>query len=154
MKLVDLVTTQSIVRDIRTGTKPEVLAELAGRAAYLTSLDRMVIFRALLEHEAQASSGLGLGVAMLHARFASLIQPVALFARLSHPVEFHALDKRPVDILFLLLGPEPATATYLKLLLAASRTLRNPGIRQSLRENFDVPSVSQALRESAFLDAP
>ena len=154
MKLADLVTPQAVIRDIRHNTKPEVLAELAGRAASLTGLDRAAIFRALLDHEASASSGLGLGVAMLHARFAGLTQPVALFAQLAYPIEYHALDKRPVDTLFLLLGPEPATTPYLKLLLAASRALRDPAVRQSLRENFDVPSIAKALQENTLSAMP
>lgn len=149
MKLTDLITPQTVLRDIRTGTKPEVLAELAGRAAFLTHLDRMTIFRALLDQEATVSSGLGLGVAIPHARFAELTRPAALFARLGRPIEYHALDERPVDILFLLLGPEPATATYLELLLSASRALRDPIIRQALREGFDVAAITAALKCNA-----
>ena len=149
MKFTDLITPQTVLKDIRTGTKPEVLAELAGCAALLTHLDRMTIFRALLDQEAIVSSGLGLGVAMPHARFADLIQPVALFAQLGHPIDFHALDKRPVDILFLLLGPDPATATYLKLLRSASRALRDPVAREALRERFDAAAITSALQCNA-----
>jgi PTS system nitrogen regulatory IIA component len=146
MPLADRITPQTVLEDIRTGTKPEVLAELAGRAAFLTHLDRMTIFRALLDQEAIVSSGLGLGVAMPHARFADLTRPIALFVRLGHPIDFHALDERPVDILFLLLGPDPATSAYLKLLRSASRALRNPVAREALREHFDAATITSALQ--------
>ena len=149
MKLQDLVTPQTVIRDVRAGTKPELLAELAGRAAFQTGLDRMAVFRALLDREATGSTGLGLGVAMPHARFRDLHIPVAIFARLSRSIEFHALDGRPVDLIFLLLGPEPATATYLKLLVSAARALRDPDVRQRLRARFDVPSVAAALHDNA-----
>jgi nitrogen PTS system EIIA component len=149
MRLTDLVTPKSVILDVRAGTKPEVLAELAGRAACLTHLDRMDIFRALLDQEASVSTGLGLGVAMPHARFPALAFPAALFAKLGRPIDFHALDQRPVDILFVLLGPEPATAAYLKLLLSASRALRDPVVRSALREKFDVPSIQAALQDNA-----
>jgi PTS system nitrogen regulatory IIA component len=148
MRLSDLVTPQTIIPDVRAHTKPEFLAELAGRAAFLTRLDRMDVFRALLDHEAAASTGLGLGVAMPHARFKRLSAPAALFAKLDRPVDYHALDKRPVDIVFLLLGPEPATSGYLKLLLSASRALRDPATREAIRVHFDAPTIIAALEEN------
>jgi PTS system nitrogen regulatory IIA component len=149
MNLKDLVTPQTVIRDIRAGTKPELIAELAGRAAFLTGMDRMTIFRSLLDREAMASRGLGLGVAMPQARFSELHIPLVLFARLGRPIDYHALDGRPVDLIFLLLGPEPATATYLKLMVSASRALREPDIRQRLRAHFDVPSIAAALQDNA-----
>jgi len=149
MKLQDLVTPQTVIRDIRAGTKSELLSELAGRAAFQTGLDHRALFHTLLDREAIGSSGLGLGVAMPHARFGDLHIPLAIFARLGRPIEFHALDGRPVDLIFLLLGPEPATAIYLKLLLSASRALRDPDVRQRLRNHFDVPSIATALQDNA-----
>jgi len=154
MRLTDLVTPKTVILDVRSGTKPEVLAELAGRAACLTRLDRMDIFRALLDQEASVPTGLGLGVAMPHARFPALTAPVALFAKLGRPIEFHALDQRPVDILFVLFGPEPATAAYLKLLLSASRALRDPVVRDALRKKFDIPSILTALQDNAAPASP
>jgi len=153
MKFSELVTPQTVVKDVRAGTKPEVLAELAGRAAVATRLDRMTIFRALLDNEATSSSGLGLGVALPHARFKELREPFVLFARLGRPIDFHALDGRPVDLLFLLLGPEPATVTYLKLLTSTSRSLREPAIRDRLRVRFDAASIISALEDNA-ISAP
>ncbi len=148
MRLTDLVTKDTVLTDLRAGTKPELLAELAGRAAFLTHLDRMNIFRELLNHEASGSSGLGLGVAMPHARFKELNTPVALFAKVGRQVDYHALDKRPVDILFLLLGPDPATASYLNLLLSASRALRDPATRDALRVHFDPSTIIGVLHDN------
>ena len=145
MRFSYLVTPQSIILDVRAGTKPELLAELAGRAAFLTHLDRLDLFRALLDREAVTSSGLGLGVAMPHARFKELTAPVALFVRLGRQIDYHALDMRPVDIVFLLLGPDPATSGYLTLLLCTSRALRDPTAREAIRTNFDVQTIVAAL---------
>ena len=148
MKLTDLVTPKTVIRDIRGHTKPEVLAELAGRAANLTLLDRMTVFRALLDSEASAPTGLGMGVALPHARFKTLVEPFALFAKLGRPIEYHALDNRPVDLLILLLGPEPATAAYLKLLRSAARTLRDPVARDAFRADFEAPFILATLQHN------
>jgi hypothetical protein len=45
MTLTDLVTKDTVLTNLRAFTKPELLAELAGCAAFLTHLDRMNIFR-------------------------------------------------------------------------------------------------------------
>jgi PTS system nitrogen regulatory IIA component len=150
MDLKDLITPQTILRNISAGTKPELLAQLAGRAAFQAGLDRRAVFRALLDREAAGSTGLGLGVALPQARLAELHIPMALFARLSRPVDFHALDGRPVDLLILLLGPEPATATYRKLLATAVRALGNPDIRARLRASFDTHVIAAALQDNVF----
>jgi PTS system nitrogen regulatory IIA component len=149
MNLRDLVTPQTVIRDLRASTKSELLAKLAGRAAFLTGLDRMSLFRALQDRESIGSTGLGLGVAMPEARLGELHIPLVLFARLGRPVDFQALDGRPVDLLILLLGPKPATATYLKLLVSASRALKKPDICERLRTRFDVSSIVVALQLSA-----
>jgi PTS system nitrogen regulatory IIA component len=110
----------------------------------------MAIFHALMDREASGSTGLGLGVAMPHARFKELRVPFALFARLGRPIEFHALDGRLVDMIFLLLGPDPATSTYLKLLIATSHALRESVIRERLRDCFDANLIVAALKTGPY----
>ena len=48
-----------------------------------------------------------------------------LFARLAEPVDYKAIDGRPVDLVFLLLSPPDAGAEHLKALAAISRVTRN-----------------------------
>jgi len=141
MKINDLVTEETVIMDMRAANKPELLAELAGRAARLVHLDRLEVFRALLDRESFGSTGLGMGVAMPHARFRGLRQPFALFARLARAIDYHALDRRPVDLIFLLLGPEPATSGYLSVLISISRATRDPTVREHLRTSTDAQSM-------------
>jgi PTS system nitrogen regulatory IIA component len=51
------------------------------------------------------------------------------FARLSQPIDFHAIDGMPVDLVFLLLSPPDAGADHLKSLAMVSRVFRD---RQTL----------------------
>ena len=46
---------------------------------------------------------------------------VGLFARLKKPVDFESIDDQPVDLIFLLLAPDPAGAAHLKALARVSR---------------------------------
>jgi NhaP-type Na+/H+ or K+/H+ antiporter len=124
MRIGDLLTARTVIIDVRAANKPEALAELSGRAEHFVLLDRHIVFRSLLDRESAGSTGLGMGAAMPHARFRALRNPFALFARLGRPIDFHALDDRPVDLVLLLLGPEPPTPSYLDVLVSASQSLR------------------------------
>ncbi len=54
-----------------------------------------------------------------------------IFARLTHPIGFDAVDDQPVDLVFLLLAPEHAGADHLKALARISRLLRDPVMVQN-----------------------
>src|SRR5665213_1030471 len=104
-----LFLRQNVITNLRATSKPQLLAELASLATSSAKIDRLKIFRALLDREAVVSTGLGMGAAMPNARFKGLRTPLAFFVRLARPIDYHALDARPVDLLLLLLGPDPAT---------------------------------------------
>jgi PTS system nitrogen regulatory IIA component len=61
-----------------------------------------------------------------------LAKPLALLARLVKPVDFDAIDERPVDLVFLLLSPADRTS-HLKALSVVSRQLRSPEVTERLR---------------------
>lgn len=147
MKTSKLITAENIITDLRATNKPEILAEFATRASSLVHLERSVVFNALLDRESFGSTGLGMGVAIPNARFRQLRRPFALFARLKRAIDFHALDRRPVDLILMLLGPEPANAAYLDALTSASRALRNPAVREGLRACADAQSILARLNE-------
>jgi PTS system nitrogen regulatory IIA component len=148
-RLTDLMLAETVIDDPQLTTKPEVLAELATRAAALTHLDRTEIFRALLDRESLGSTALGKGVALPQARFRQLRRPVALSARLTRPVDFRAWDGKPVDLVFVLLGTEPNDDDYVDFLISVARALRDPTVQQQLREgrglHFPGPAMTKQL---------
>lgn len=118
-----LMSPEMAVVDLRATSKPQLLAELAALAMPLVNIDHAKILRALLDREAVVSTGLGMGVAILSIRFKELYRPFALFARLERPIDYQALDGRPVDLVLLLLGPATASESYLDILVSARRAL-------------------------------
>lgn len=143
------MTAECVVLNLRAANKQELLAGLAERVAPAASQDGFDVFRALLARESQGSTSLGMGAALPNARFKQLHRPFALFARLWRPIDFDALDRRPVDLVFLLLGPEPADAAYLEILGSVSRVLRNSAVRDQLRACADVQSILSLLKNES-----
>ena len=108
MEIADLVTPAGVVPSLKATSKKQALQELSKRAADLSRLDEREIFDALIERERLGTTGVGMGIAIPHSRFAKLDRLVGLFARLDKPISFDSVDEQPVDLIFLLLAPEAA----------------------------------------------
>jgi nitrogen PTS system EIIA component len=91
------------------------------------------VFETLLERERLGSTGIGSGTAVPHGRIADLPRIQGFFARLEKPVDFEAIDDRPVDLVFVLLTPDAAGADHLKALARISRLMRDRGFCEKLR---------------------
>jgi nitrogen PTS system EIIA component len=92
-----------------------------------------VITHALTERERLGSTGFGKGVAIPHGKVEGLSRVFGYFARLAQPIDFHAVDGMPVDLVFLLLSPPDAGADHLKALAQVSRMLRDRHTVDKLR---------------------
>lgn len=120
------------------------LGEIAA-ASFGLSLDDVV--DALLERESLGPTGVGHGVALPHARIAGLDRVVGVFVRLDTPLDFDAVDRQPVDLVFSLFAPVDAGVEHLKALALVSRTMRDAGVCSKLRSNSD-PSALHAILTS------
>ncbi len=128
-----LLSPQGVVPKLKARCKREALSALADISAGLVDAPAEAILTTLLEREQLGSTGVGDGVAIPHGKVEGLNRIIGVFARLETPVNFDALDDQPVDLIFLLLAPENATAAHLKALAKVSRLLRDEDSRTALR---------------------
>lgn len=134
MNIGDLLDRTAISLRVSASSKRQVLAVVAEIAARKLGLDAGVILDALLDREAAASTGVGHGVAAPHARLVGLERMRGVFVRLEQPVEFDAVDDKPVDLIFALFAPKDAGADHLRALARVSRLLRQAELREQLRQ--------------------
>ena len=133
MDLGEILGKDAIVLDLKVGSKKQLLQALSERAAELTNLSAREIFDTILQREKLGSTGVGNGIAIPHGKFDKFENIFGVFARLHAPIDFDALDEKPVDVVFLLLAPESAGADHLKALSRIARVLRDPQRLASLR---------------------
>ena len=148
MEINDLLVPEGVVADLKATSKKQALQDLAKRAAEVSGLHERAIFDVLMERERLGTTGVGNGIAIPHGKLASLDRLHGLFARLEQPINFHAIDERPVDLIFVLLAPENAGADHLKALARISRLLRNNGICDKLRGTDSAEALFAILTES------
>ena len=153
MDLSDLIAPTGVISSLKATSKKQALQMLAERAAEMTGLPERTIFQTLLERERLGSTGVGHGIAIPHGKVAGLDRIVGLFARTQTPLDFEALDDRPVDLLFLLLAPEGSGADHLKALARIARVLRDEARAERIRTTDHATGIYAVLTGETQSDA-
>lgn len=134
MLLAELLTAERIRVPLSARTKDAVLEELVELAARDHDASvRRAILSAVRERESVLSTGIGSGVAIPHGKTPVIDQLIVAAGIAGTPVEFDALDGKPVELFFLLIGPESASGAHVKTLSRISRLLRREPLRTALR---------------------
>lgn len=133
MQLSEFLDFDAIKTSFPGGNKRSLLQQLAHLAGQRLNLDSAAILASLAERERLGSTGFGQGVALPHGKIDGLTRIYGLFARLAEPIDFKALDKVPVDLVFVLLSPPEAGAEHLKALAAISRVTRHAPTLEKMR---------------------
>lgn len=94
--------------------------------------DAAGVLRAVQEREAVLSTGIGNGVGIPHGKSPELSSLTMAAGVTAAPVDFEALDGRPVTLFFLLVGPESAAGDHVKALSRISRLVRSDAFRERL----------------------
>jgi len=149
MEIADLLGPGSVIASLRVTSKKQALQEIARRMAPLAGLHERAIFDVLWQRERIGTTGMGMGTAIPHGKVAGLARLVGLFARLERPIDFEAMDERPVDLIFVLLAPESAGADHLKALARVSRLLRDRATCKKLRGTDNVDALTAILTDRA-----
>lgn len=149
MDLEEFLSPAAVVADLRVSSKKTLLQQLAHRASALTGVDERRLLDTIGERERLGSTGFGGGVAIPHGKVEGLDRVFGLFARLASPLDYDALDRQPVDLVFLLLAPQGAGADHLKALAAVSRTFRDRAVTGKLRAATSADALYAMLANAA-----
>jgi PTS system nitrogen regulatory IIA component len=149
-----LFSAETMICDLSVSSSKQLFRDIALRLIQTHGLDaKGVVCRdivaAATERERLGSTGVGNGVALPHARIEGMDKVVAAFARLSEPLDFDAVDDRPVDLVCFLLAPADCGGAHLRALARVSRLLRRPETRQRLRAAPNAESLFAILADDA-----
>jgi nitrogen PTS system EIIA component len=133
MQLSEFLDFDAIKPSMSGGNKRALLQQMAQFAAGRLQVDPAEILSSISERERLGSTGFGQGVAIPHGKIEGLARIYCMFARLSEPVDYKAIDGQPVDLVFLLLSPPDAGAEHLKALAAISRVTRHAPTLEKMR---------------------
>lgn len=137
------------VVDLTARQKDGALEEIVSAVSSAEAIeDAEALLVAVREREKILSTGIGLGIAIPHARIASVKRFVVALGRHREGIDFGSIDGSPVRILVLIAGPQDAQKPYLELLAQLSRRLKLEEVREEiLREDTTAARVVELLTE-------
>lgn len=127
--LSDAIRAGGVHRGISGKDKAEVLRAVVDRLPLPGAGERDLLHRVLLAREALGSTGLGNGIAIPHARNPIVLRvprPEVAICYIEPPVDFEALDGKPVHTLFTVVSS--STRAHLHFLALIAHALHDPGV--------------------------
>jgi len=136
--------------------KKSALGSLAAVLRLPPGADRNLLLKMLLAREAMASTSIGEGIAVPHARNPLVLrvaEPQIALGFLQAPVDFQALDGQPVFAMFSIITP--TVRIHLHFLSRLAFALQDAGFRAAIRCQAKDAHILQELQrvESSFAPA-
>lgn len=148
MRVVDILTAEMIVPQMRSSAKVGVLKELSELlASHYREISAERLLAVLLDREQLGTTAIGEGIAIPHGKLPGLRGVVAAFGRSSQGVDFHSLDGAPTRLVFLLVAPEDSAGVHLKALARVSRLLKDKAFRERLLQLEDREELYRVIKE-------
>jgi len=146
MRLRDIVDESVVKVPLESLDKEECFEELVDllvRAGRIP--ERGAALEAVRQREAQATTGIGNGVAIPHGKDASVPKLTAAIGVSAEGVEFDAIDDEPVRVVFLLLARMDDPGPHVRALAEIARLVQTPGFYRKLSEAASVKEVLDLL---------
>jgi PTS system nitrogen regulatory IIA component len=121
----------------------EVISESAVQQS--PDLDQVEVLASLLAREKMGSTGIGHGIAIPHGKIKGLSNMIAVIVTSNKPIEFDAIDDKPVDIFFAILVPEEQTDKHLQALSGIAKKLSDKETVRAIRNATTKNEIISAL---------
>ncbi len=131
MNLLDLIQERTIRVPIESTDKQSAISELVdvlGEEGEISNTE--TVKQAVWERELQRTTGIGEGLAIPHGRCELLSSMVMAMGIPSQPIDFASPDKRPVELIILLVSPTNNTADHIQALGRISRLMVDRTFRE------------------------
>ncbi|MCK5706306.1 MAG: PTS sugar transporter subunit IIA [Candidatus Aureabacteria bacterium] len=147
--LEKFIRPERIVLDLNIKNKWKIL-EVLTRIYCKDMPDKIKdnIFYSVLWREMKFSTGLGGGIAIPHGRTECVSELGLLFARFNKSINWHSIDSKRVNYVFLVIGPMDATETYLNILSNISKLLSRKMMRKTILETNNIKKICQLILNS------
>ncbi|WP_203288614.1 PTS fructose transporter subunit IIABC [Metabacillus sp. cB07] len=148
MKITDLLTRDTIILDLRAGTKSAVIDELIEILHNSGKLkDKEGYKKAILAREEQSTTGIGEGIAIPHAKTNAVAEPAIAFGRSRQGADYESLDGQPAHLFFMIAASEGANNEHLQTLSRLSGFLMDPAFKKKLEDAGTEDEILSAINE-------
>jgi fructose-specific phosphotransferase system IIA component len=142
MRLTEILKPQNIKMPLLATAKNDAIKELVDLLASTGDItDAKVVLNAVLDREATRTTGIGNGLAIPHGKCSGTKELVMAVGRPAQPIDFQAIDGRPVTLIWLLTSPPDKTGPHIHALARISRLMTIDKFRQALNVAKDAQEL-------------
>lgn len=148
MKIIQLLTEETIILNLDATSKQQVLEELTGQLEQAGKLvDRQAFLQDILARESQSTTGIGEGIAIPHAKSLAVKTPAIAFGRSEHGLDYESLDGQPAHLFFMIAATEGANDDHLEALSRLATFLMDEKFRSRILAANSKQEVLQAITD-------
>jgi mannitol/fructose-specific phosphotransferase system IIA component (Ntr-type) len=151
MKLSDIFVADALVPKLQATTRDDAIKELVEALAEAGGVSRRScgeIVKSILAREAQATTGIGRGVALPHAKLKSVKSPIGVIGRSDEGIDFSALDSKPVHSVILLLSSPNNPDEHLQAMETIFKHVQRDMFRKFLRQSETQEAMVDLIQEA------
>lgn len=148
MRITQLLTESTIILDLQSESKQQVLSELVeqlDRAGKLN--DKNAFTQDILAREEQSTTGIGDTIAIPHAKSAAVKAPAIAFGRSFKGIDFESLDGQPAHLFFMIAATAGANDDHLEALSRLATFLMDEKFRVKILEAETKQQVLQVVSD-------
>jgi fructose-specific phosphotransferase system IIA component len=145
MRLTDILKPTNIKVPLVATAKADAIGELVSLLKENGEVtDSKKVLDSVLDRESTRTTGIGNGLAIPHGKCSGVDHLVMAIGRPGTPIDFQAIDGRPVNLIWLLASPPDKTGPHIHALARISRLMTIDKFRQALaaakssQEIFDI----------------
>jgi mannitol/fructose-specific phosphotransferase system IIA component (Ntr-type) len=142
MKLSEILKPANMKIPLLAVTKAGAIEELVNLlAANGDVTDAPRVLEAVMQREATRATGIGSGVGVPHGKSPGTPRLVVAFGKAATPLEFGAIDGRPVNFVWLLCSPVDQAGPHIIALSAVSKLMKDDRLRQQMASAPDAAAA-------------
>tara|TARA_R110000737_G_scaffold92300_1_gene125142 strand:+ start:804 stop:1256 length:453 start_codon:yes stop_codon:yes gene_type:complete len=150
MKLQDILSPDCTICAAPGSSKKRILEHLSSLAAEkLEHQNTFQLLESLVKREKMGSTGIGNGIAIPHGRLDSATQPIAVVITTEQPINFDAIDHRPVDIFIALFVAEEDCQSHLCTLQSIAKIFREKQFCKQVRKCESNQELFQLIQQAS-----
>jgi len=148
MRLTDILAPGCVKVPLVAKTKQAAIFELVDLMVEQTGLtDGDALKQAVWQREQTRTTGIGHGIAIPHGKAAGCSELRMAVGVTPTPIEFEAIDRKPVNLIFLLTSPVDETGPHIQALARISRMLTDDELRAAVKESPDADTLYQLIQQ-------
>ena len=142
MRLTDIINPANVKVPLAATNKTDAIKELIGLLADHGDVsDPAKVLGVVLDREATRTTGIGYGLAIPHGKTAGAAALTMAIGKCATPIDFQAIDGRPVSIVWLLVSPPDKSVAHIATLARITKLMMVDRFRIEMNRAADAESV-------------